>query len=229
MATDRGALSPAARRLKVAVVAYGSRGDVEPCVAVARELQRRGHEVRIALPPNMIELATATDLTAVDYGPDSRAHLDSAAELVRDCGLSNPVAALPRIIERINAVTAAKTATLKSVAQGADLIVAGFNEQGLAGIVAEYYGVPLAAVHYFPTKVFSSWGLVATMSKQAEATQRQALGLSADSGAAREILEIQAYDELCLPGPAAEWVAPGRRPFVGALTLALPTDTDDEV
>ena len=43
-------------------------------------------------------------------------------------------------------------------------------------------------------------------------------------------LEIQAYDELCLPGPAAEWVEPdGRRPFVGALTLELPTDADDEV
>jgi UDP:flavonoid glycosyltransferase YjiC (YdhE family) len=43
-------------------------------------------------------------------------------------------------------------------------------------------------------------------------------------------LEIQTYDELCLPGPAAEWVeSNGRRPFVGALTLELPTATDDEV
>jgi UDP:flavonoid glycosyltransferase YjiC (YdhE family) len=43
-------------------------------------------------------------------------------------------------------------------------------------------------------------------------------------------LEIQAYDELCFPGLAAEWVGQGvRRPFVGALTLELPTDADDEV
>ena len=45
-----------------------------------------------------------------------------------------------------------------------------------------------------------------------------------------ESLEIQAYDEFCLPGPAAEWVeSDGRRPFVGALTLELPTAADDEV
>jgi len=43
-------------------------------------------------------------------------------------------------------------------------------------------------------------------------------------------LEIQAYDELCLPAPTAQWVeVDGTRPFVGALTLDLPTDADEEV
>jgi UDP:flavonoid glycosyltransferase YjiC (YdhE family) len=43
-------------------------------------------------------------------------------------------------------------------------------------------------------------------------------------------LEIQAYDELCFPGLAAEWADQGlRRPFVGALTLEMPTAADDEV
>ena len=33
-----------------------------------------------------------------------------------------------------------------------------------------------------------------------------------------------------MPGPAAEWVEPGgRQPFVGVLTLELPTDADDDV
>ena len=46
----------------------------------------------------------------------------------------------------------------------------------------------------------------------------------------RGSLEIQAYDELCFPRAGsgmAEW--DGRRPFVGALTMELPTDADDEV
>jgi UDP:flavonoid glycosyltransferase YjiC (YdhE family) len=43
-------------------------------------------------------------------------------------------------------------------------------------------------------------------------------------------LEIQAYDELCLPPLAAEWAEQSaRRPFVGALTLELPADADDDV
>ncbi len=46
----------------------------------------------------------------------------------------------------------------------------------------------------------------------------------------RQVLEIQAYDELCVPGLAAEWVESGyRRPFVGSLTLEMPTDADHEV
>ena len=46
----------------------------------------------------------------------------------------------------------------------------------------------------------------------------------------RGSLEIQAYDEVCFPGLAAEWAKwDGQRPFVGALTMELPTDADEEV
>jgi UDP:flavonoid glycosyltransferase YjiC (YdhE family) len=46
----------------------------------------------------------------------------------------------------------------------------------------------------------------------------------------RGSLEIQAYDEVCFPGLAAEWAKFDRqRPFVGALTMELPTDADEEV
>ena len=40
--------------MKFALATVGSRGDVEPFVAVGRELQRRGHEVRVAVPPNYL-------------------------------------------------------------------------------------------------------------------------------------------------------------------------------
>ena len=66
--------------------------------------------------------------------------------------------------------------------------------------------------------------------RRPERAQRRALGLPETSGPSALSLEIQAYDELCFPGLAAEWAEQGgRRPFVGALTLELPTDADDEV
>ncbi|WP_198938233.1 glycosyltransferase, partial [Mycobacterium sp. IS-836] len=40
--------------MKFALATYGSRGDVEPSVAIARELQRRGHDVLMAVPPDMV-------------------------------------------------------------------------------------------------------------------------------------------------------------------------------
>lgn len=54
--------------MKIVLAAYGSRGDVEPCAAVARELQGRGHDVRIALSPDQLGLAESAGLRAVAYG-----------------------------------------------------------------------------------------------------------------------------------------------------------------
>jgi vancomycin aglycone glucosyltransferase len=43
------------------------------------------------------------------------------------------------------------------------------------------------------------------------------------------VLEIQAYDEFCLPKTVSDWVQRDERhPFIGTLTLAAPTGTDDE-
>src|SRR6202048_2781135 len=72
--------------------------------------------------------------------------------------------------------------------------------------------------------------------KKLEDAQRRELGLPKAPGpssrriAERGSLEIQAYDEVYFPGLAAEWAKwDGRRPFVGALTMELPTDADEEV
>jgi len=215
------------------LASYGSRGDVEPCAAVGRELVRRGHDVCMAVPPNMLGFVESAGLAAVSYGPDSREQMNPAADFVRDFStkIRNPVSMFSEVVERVSRVKTAKTETLKSLAEGADLLVAGFNERGLAVNIAEYYGIPLAVVHFFPERVWSSEGLYASVAKDTDDAQRRALGLSEPPGpSALPVLEIQAYDELCLPGPAAEWVKPdGRQPFVGALTLELPTDVDDEV
>lgn len=37
--------------MKFVVASYGTRGDIEPCAAVGLELQRRGHDVCLAVPP----------------------------------------------------------------------------------------------------------------------------------------------------------------------------------
>jgi vancomycin aglycone glucosyltransferase len=36
--------------MKFVLAAYGSRGDIEPCAVVGRELLRRGHDVYVAVP-----------------------------------------------------------------------------------------------------------------------------------------------------------------------------------
>ncbi|OBJ10204.1 glycosyltransferase [Mycobacterium sp. 1482292.6] len=213
--------------MKIVLAGYGSRGDVEPCVAVARELRGRGHDVVIAVPPDKLDVAESVGLAAVAYGPDSREQINMATTFVRN--VQNPMSALPQVIERVTTVWTGKSETLASLAAGADLLVAGMNEQRLAANVAEHFGIPLAALHFFPAETLELGRLQSDVTSAAEGAQRRALGLPG-TPSAQSPLEIQTYDELLAPELAKQWARPGyRRPFVGSLTLGLPTDADDEV
>ena len=213
--------------MKFVLANYGTRGDIEPFVAVGQELLRRGHDVRMAVPNDTLGFVESAGLAAVAYGLDSQ-----AVEGLRHDGakIQNPIGVLPEAIERVTQAWAEKSTTLTSLADGADLLLAGYNQQTLAANVAEYYGIPLAALHIFPTQLLDFGWLHRRITKEAEDAQRRALGLPETPGPATRSLEIQAYDELCFPGVAANWgEQAGRRPFVGALTLESPTDADDEV
>jgi UDP:flavonoid glycosyltransferase YjiC (YdhE family) len=236
--------------MKFAVAVHGTRGDVEPCAAVGLELRRRGHDVRLAVPPNLVSLVETAGLSADAYGVDSQQQLD--ADVFRKYWkIRNPVDILRELREYITQGWAEMNATLTSLAEGCDLILTGTTYQEVAANVAEYYGIPLAALHYFPARantqvlpfrlpsglVRSAWTVAEWVHwralKEAEDAQRRELGLpKAKVRAVRRIveggaLEIQAYDEVFFPGLAAEW-GPGR-PLVGTMTLGLGTETDDDV
>ena len=244
--------------MKFVLACYGSRGDVEPCVAVGRELLRRGHDVRMAVPPDLVGFAESAGLAAVAYGPDVQAILDAHRDFwtrffrnfwrIQDLIRLRRELAEP-IIQRWEEIST----TLTSLADGADLLFTGLNFEQPAANVAEYYDIPLATLHYFPLRANGQllpflpaplgrsamtvyeW-LAWRVAKKLEDAQRRELGLPKATGpwprriTERGSLEIQAYDEVCFPGLAAEWAKwDGQRPFVGALTMELPTDADDEV
>jgi vancomycin aglycone glucosyltransferase len=220
--------------MKFVLAGFGSRGDVEPCVAVGVELCRRGHEVRMAVPPIAVEFVESVGLPAVAYGPD----LTDLQPLLQDADflrglatkLRDPLSALSEMTQIATPVWTAKSAKLASLSRGVDLLLAGITEQDLAANVAEFHGIPLAALHFFPAQVLRS-EMRSHTTKLAQDTQRRALGLPEAIGPTKHVpLEIQAYDELCFPELAAEWAQRGeRRPFVGALRLESPPDADKEV
>jgi UDP:flavonoid glycosyltransferase YjiC (YdhE family) len=235
--------------MKFALASCGTRGDVEPCAAVGLELLRRGHDVRMAAPSNLLGLVESAGLAAVAYGPDS--HEELIPDFFHDFWkMQNPLSPIRRAIELNTRLWAEMSATLMSLADGADLVLTGMIFSELAANVAEYCDIPVAVLHTFPVRVnghllpllppplirsaiSTVWWLYRRMTKEAEAAQRRQLGLpkatrsSTQRTIERESLEIQAYDELYFPGLAAEWG--GRRPFVGALTMELTTDADDEL
>jgi Glycosyltransferase family 28 N-terminal domain len=156
--------------MQIVVAAYGSRGDVEPCAAVALELLRRDHDVRMAVPPNLLGFVESAGLAGVAYGPDSREEWNPGSDLVRNIAprMQNPISVVPEVVEHVTQVKVQKGAELSALAKGGDLVLASFNEQGLAANVAEYYGVPVAALHPFPERIWSSDWLFSRMTKAAE-------------------------------------------------------------
>jgi vancomycin aglycone glucosyltransferase len=213
--------------MKIVLAGYGSRGDVEPCAVVGRELLRRGHDVSIAVPPNLFGLVQSAGLTAVSYGPDSEQQLNTATDYIVG-NMKNPYGGLPEAAERVAQIWVDKGTVLASLAAEADLLVTGMNEQRLAANIAEHHHIPLVALHFFPSRIQPSNELKSMLVKVSEDPLRGSLGLPEAPEPTAALLEIQAYDERCLPGEPADWAEPGK-PFVGALTLESPADADDEV
>ncbi|MFD7023059.1 glycosyltransferase [Promicromonospora sukumoe] len=223
----------------------GSRGDVQPALAVALELRRRGHEVVTGVAPNLVPLAGRLGLDPVPLGIDSAALLGS--DLVRRDMRS---AHLVRRVRALRAVASAgwdelRTGLLALLDDvgGADTVVTGLLGQEVAAAVAERRGLAMAALHYCPVRANGvvspvsgvrgpratravwtlgervRWGLT----RRAENDQRAALGL----GGTRVHLptrlrdagavEVQAYDPALAPGLVGEWGP--RRPLTGFLAL----------
>ncbi|CAN5255300.1 glycosyltransferase [soil metagenome] len=244
--------------MRFVLAAWGSRGDIEPNLAVGRELVRRGHEVCMAVPPDLVDFTEAAGPVAVAFGPSSQSVLNAHRDFW-SCFFGSPWKLRKLIRSRIEIAGPLlqgwqeMSATLMSLAEGADLLFTGINFEDAAATVAERYHIPLATLHYFPLRpnsqvltflparmrrraVAAFWWLSWRGTKKVEDAQRHELGLARAIGSAprriteRGSLEIQAYDEVCFPGLAAEWAGLCvRRPFVGTLTLDLVTDTDAEV
>jgi UDP:flavonoid glycosyltransferase YjiC (YdhE family) len=245
--------------MKFVLACYGSRGDVEPCVAVGRELLHRGHEVRMVVPPDLVGFVEAAGLAAVAYGLDTQAILEAERNF-STCFFRNfwRIRDLIRLWrefwELVTRCWGAASTTLTSLADGADLLFTGGSFEEQAANVAEYYDIPLATLHCFPVRANGHvlvpilpsplmrsamtvfFWLYWRVMKKVEDAQRRELGLPKATGPSprriteRGSLEIQAYDAVCYPGLPAEWAkCNGQRPFVGTLTMELPTDADDEV
>lgn len=237
--------------MNFAIAVHGTRGDVEPAAALALELQGRGHEVMMAVPPNLVGFTRSAGLpSVVAYGRDSQQQLE--AELFRKLWtLRNPFTVLRQARAYLMDGWAEMNETLTSVSADADLILTGTTYQEVAANVAEARGIPFAALHYFPARAnthilpvrfprrwanwlwaIAEWGHWRLL-KPAYDAQRCTLGLPVSKiRAARRIvdggaLEIQAYDRVFFPGLEEQWG--GKRPLVGALTLELTTAGDAAV
>ena len=138
--------------MRVLLSTIGSRGDVQPLVAIASRLKTLGHEVRVCAPPDFREWIESLGIPVTPIGPE-----------VRKFAASRPMATQPQDPptpeqrrQMAEATVATQFETIAAASQGCDIIVAATALQIAARSVAEKMGIPYIFVAYSPVVLPSS-------------------------------------------------------------------------
>ncbi|UQA60540.1 glycosyltransferase [Polyangium aurulentum] len=129
--------------MRVLLTGVGTRGDVQPVVALAAEMRRRGHDVKLCVPPNFIDWVSGMGFTATPIGIAMRPPSGAAAA---QASIPTPeqIRALVEYLVRDQFDATA------SAAEGCDVIVAGGAHQYAARSIAERLGIPSRVAVYAP-------------------------------------------------------------------------------
>lgn len=124
--------------MRVLLSTYGSRGDVEPIVALAVQLQALGAEVRMCAPPDdeFVELLARERVPLVPFDRPWRSW-------------ERPPTAEERG-QRVTGFIAAQYETVAATAAGCDMIVATAMSQFVGPSVAEMLGIPYRYALFSP-------------------------------------------------------------------------------
>lgn len=231
----------------VSLLTCGTRGDTQPMIVLGRELQRRGHQVRLAASPNTLDLVRRSGLPALPFGPDSQQLMESEAGQ-RWLASGN----VRSFMAELSSISAAAYETTRDEAieacADADLVVAGILAEDVAAVLAESRGIPLVTLHSAPLRRNSTYpaplvttrrlpGSLNTLTgalfdqvvwrggKNEVERLRKELGLAPTKAplpvqrARAGDLELQAYDPMVVPGLNET----PDRPLIGFLTM------DDEL
>ena len=130
--------------MRVLLSTIGSRGDVQPLVALATALRARGQEVGLCVPPDFQDWIASLGIPVSPIGPE-----------LRRATASSPPATptLPSAERRrqlAEATVAAQFETITAAARGCDVIVAATALQIAARSVAEQMGIPYVFAAYCP-------------------------------------------------------------------------------
>jgi vancomycin aglycone glucosyltransferase len=128
--------------MRILLSTIGSRGDVQPLVAIALALQALNQEVRLCVPPDFCDWIESLGMLVIPIGPE-----------LCSTGRANPTAARPTLEQRRQMMAdtvATQFETIAAVAQGCDVIVGATALQIAAPSIAEKIGIPYVFVAYCP-------------------------------------------------------------------------------
>ena len=135
--------------MDIAVIALGSRGDVQPYVALGKGLKQAGHTVRLITHENYQGLAESSDLPFFGVRGDVQAFAQS--DEMRELSETGNFLKLTAKMANAGKEAAALWAEDSLAAcQGAELLLAGFGGMFVGLALSQKLGIPLIQAHVFP-------------------------------------------------------------------------------
>jgi vancomycin aglycone glucosyltransferase len=135
--------------MRVLLSTIGSRGDVQPLVALALQLRGLGQEVRLCVPPDFREWIESLGLPVTPIGPEVR-KLSASSPPAHSPSRPPSPPSLELRRQLAEGTVATQFETITAAAQGCDVIVAATALQIAARSVAEKMAVPYVFAAYCP-------------------------------------------------------------------------------
>jgi vancomycin aglycone glucosyltransferase len=130
--------------MQVLLSSIGSRGDVQPILALALELRVLGHQARLCVAPNFKEWVESYGLECVPIGPDLR-------KLTGGTVPGKPVLPLPEQLQKMAEESVrGQFQVIAEAGRGCDLVVAAGALQIATRSIAELQEIPYVFTAYCP-------------------------------------------------------------------------------
>jgi sterol 3beta-glucosyltransferase len=134
----------------IVLFALGSRGDIQPCVALGQGLAARGASVRVIAAARYADLIASVGLHPAPLSVDPADLLNTEEGQRLLAGGRDPVRFLRGIKRILGPLAERLLAEILTAAQGADLVLAP-SAGWLGEHLGEHLGIPSAVVHYQPS------------------------------------------------------------------------------
>jgi UDP:flavonoid glycosyltransferase YjiC (YdhE family) len=138
--------------MRITVLAHGTRGDVYPLTALAAELARRGHRVRVGASVNLVDTGLRLGLETVPIAWDTQRVLESRRG--RAWVGSADAGSFVRLLYEIGREHDERLdGEVIDVCADSDAIVSGALLEWRAAVLAKAHGIPLIVQDCYPRRV----------------------------------------------------------------------------
>src|SRR4029453_10511345 len=131
--------------MRALLAAVGTRGDVQPALALALELRKLGHAGRLCISPNFVDSANALGLEAVPMGVEMRMPGRKSGAMP-----TLTPEELRRLRESMPDLITDQFQTIDAAVHGCDVIVGANAHQYAAPSIAEHAGIGCVTAVYAP-------------------------------------------------------------------------------